>query len=875
MMQKNTLQILNQNNLPIGAAFLVSDDLLLTCAHVVNAAGSAAGQAVSLRTPSGTEISATVEAWRDESAEDVASLRLATPLDGMSPLPLGASSGAKGHAFSTYGFPKPDQALSGSGTITGYAILNGIQYLQLESPQVTPGFSGAPVFDEVTQRVVGMVVAIAPPDEYQRQGTTAFAVPAETLRAIVPELQLSERSPYRSLDAFTEADADLFFGRERVVTKLLESLKRNPRFLAVLGPSGSGKSSVVQAGLIPALRNGHLSGSEKWGILSIRPGTQPFEQLASAGMSDPTDLVQAASDWLAAHPENERLLILIDQFEELLVSTPSDIRADFVAALANLLDSPMDVTVLLTLRDDFYNRFTQDAGDLVDWMEAALVNIPPTLEEDELRQIIERPARDLGLVFASGLVDAILADARTADPSGRALRSTVLPLLEFALTQLWERRVDGELTHAAYRAMGGVTGGLSQWADRAYYALDEAQRAIARRVFSELVTLGDETQGIADTRRVRSIAELTAKDGEGTKSVLDALVAARLLVARHDESSGQDTVEIIHETLLREWGLLEGWLQDDRQFLLWREGLRAAQAAWQESGQDAGALLRGMRLRQAEDWVEERPHSLSPQDEKFLRASQAELVKDRRRTRLRWTILVSVILFAVVTTTLALTGELNALIYRPVDMDGYWVSIPAGEFMMGSEIGDSDESPAHWVSLDAFEIGKYEITNRQYAQCVQADICDKPSSSQYSNSVHTRHPITSVSWYDAYIFCEYAGGRLPTEAEWEYAARGGLKEKSYPWGDQAPDCMRANFAPDDYCVGSTSPVGDYPANRYGLYDMAGNVWEWTEDWYANDYDRKVLRGGFWNSEEYSLRVSYRFATTPESRHFSYGFRCAR
>ena len=235
-------------------------------------------------------------------------------------------------------------------------------------------------------------------------------------------------------------------------------------------------------------------------------------------MSDPTHLVQAASDWLAAHPQNERLLILIDQFEELLVSTPSDTRADFVAALADLLDSSLPVTVLLTLRDDFYNRFTQDAGALVDWMEAALVNIPPTLEEAELREIIDRPARDLGLVFAPGLVDAILADARTADPSGRAIRSTVLPLLEFALTQLWERRVEGELTHDAYRAMGGVTGGLSQWADRAYYALDEGQRAIARRVFSELVTLGDETQGIADTRRVRNIAELTAKDGEANQN---------------------------------------------------------------------------------------------------------------------------------------------------------------------------------------------------------------------------------------------------------------------------------------------------------------------------------------------------------------------
>jgi hypothetical protein len=467
-MHNNLIQLLSPSSLPVGAAFLAGDDLILTCAHVVTAAGSAPGEKISLRAPSGMQLTATVESdtWRDENHEDIATLRLDEALTEMKLLPLGASNASKGHSFSTYGFPKPDQALSGSGRITGRATINWVELLQLESAQVTPGFSGAPVFDEATQRVIGMVVAIAPPDEYQRQGTTAFAIPSETLRTTCPELHLSEICPYRSLDAFTEADANIFFGRERVTTKLLESLKRNPRFLAVLGPSGSGKSSVVQAGLIPALRQGNLLGSERWGILSIRPGTQPFEQLASLGMSEAAEnLVKSASDWLAAHPKKERLLILIDQFEELLVSTPANLRAEFIKSLADLLDSSVDVSIVLTLRDDFFGRFAQDAELLMGWMERAQVNIPGTLEEGELREMIERPARDLGLRFASGLVDAILADARTADPSGRSIRSTILPLLEFALAQLWERREDGELTHESYRNMGGVTGGLSQWAD--------------------------------------------------------------------------------------------------------------------------------------------------------------------------------------------------------------------------------------------------------------------------------------------------------------------------------------------------------------------------------------------------------------------------
>jgi WD40 repeat protein len=657
---KNVIRILNAEGSTVGAAFLAGDGLILTCAHVVRAAGSALGQKVSLCTPNGTQLTATVESeiCRNEEHDDITILRLAKPLVEIRPLPLGASSGSQGHTFSTYGFPKPGQALSGSGTITGNAALNGIQYLQLESSQVTPGFSGAPVFDEVSQRVVGMVAAIAPPDEYQRQGTTAFAIPAETLREVCPELQLSERCPYRSLDAFTEADAELFFGRERVIAKLLESLRRYPRFLAVLGPSGSGKSSVVQAGLIPALKSGHLSSSEKWGILTIRPGTQPFEQLASAGMSDPgAGLFEAASAWLESHPQDERLLILIDQFEELLVSTPSETRADFVAALADLLNSSLPVSVLLTLRDDFYGTFIQEAEPLVGWLERAQVIIPPRLEEGELREIIERPARDLGLRFAPGLVDAILNDARTADPSGRAIRSTVLPLLEFALTQLWERREEGELTHDAYRAMDGVTGGLSQWADRAYYALDEEKHAIARWVFSELVALGDEAQGIAETRLVRNIDELTEKDGDTTKAVLDKLVTARLLVARHDESSGKDTVEIIHETLLREWGLLENWLQSDRQFLLWRDGLRASQQAWQESGQDTGALLRGVPLGEAEEWLEKRGDDLGRFEQEYITKSVALRRRGEHNRRL---VMAGLGLVTVVMAVLAFWGSSQA-----------------------------------------------------------------------------------------------------------------------------------------------------------------------------------------------------------------------
>jgi len=230
------------------------------------------------------------------------------------------------------------------------------------------------------------------------------------------------------------------------------------------------------------------------------------------------------------------------------------------------------------------------------------------------------------------------------------------------------------------------------------------------------------------------------------------------------------------------------------------------------------------------------------------------------------------------------------LIYR-------WVSIPAGEFLMGSEEGRSNESPVHAVYVDAFEIGEYEVTNHQYAQCVLSGICGKPAefgNLKYSTEEYALNPVTGVNLNDAESFCDYAGGRLPTEPEWEYAARGGWENQPYVWGDDEPDCERANINGDGECIRGTSPVGDYAPNGYGLYDMAGNVWEWTADWYAESYyanspasnptgpesvstvDTKVSRGGSWKSLDVYMPVSYRHDWFyPDYWSDSLGFRCVR
>jgi formylglycine-generating enzyme required for sulfatase activity len=258
---------------------------------------------------------------------------------------------------------------------------------------------------------------------------------------------------------------------------------------------------------------------------------------------------------------------------------------------------------------------------------------------------------------------------------------------------------------------------------------------------------------------------------------------------------------------------------------------------------------------------------------------------------------------------MGVTGKLGWRIYRPLPME--WVRIPASEFLMGSseeELGLAleqcstclgykfDDEMPHTVYLDAYEIGRYEVTNKQYAQCVRAGACDKLEDQRYDEPAYEDHPVVYVSWFDAQAYCEWHhGARLPTEAEWEKAASGG-DGRFYPWGDEDPDCTRANyFAMDGACVGDTTSVGNYPYGpifdgEMGM-DMAGNAWEWVQDWYAEDYynnsgsaenpqgpdngDFRVKRGGSWKSESIFLRSASRLQQTPDSAESDIGFRCAR
>ncbi|MCM1973714.1 trypsin-like peptidase domain-containing protein [Streptomyces sp. G1] len=673
-------QVLGPDGEVAGAGFLVAEDVLVTCAHVVRAAGAGAGELVRVVFPhmAGADgLEGRVEEWRAPEAEDVAFIRLREPPPSARVLSLGSAEGCGGHRVRSFGFPaqaRQDGHL-GFGRVGGLlpASQNTNALLQLtEANDLTTGFSGGPVLDEMTGLVVGMVTEITAPDRFGRGQNIAYATPTEVLREVRPELAAQDVCPYRGLESFTTEHAPWFRGRGEAVRQVLANLASGRRMTLLLGPSGSGKSSLVQAGVLQALSEGQVPGSDRWLPVLARPRQDLPTEIERAGLPGASrDGISAAvTGKLLSEPEHQRVLLVIDQFEELLVQGTDGRPGDFMAVIDDITTAAGEhgpLSVILIMRDDFYHQLAALAPQLLAAATPGLLNIPGVLSADDLHDIIVERARLVGLRFQPGLPEQIISDVLASSPDGTAPGQapvTVLPLLELTLDQLWRRRKDGFLTHEAYRRIGGVTGSLTTWCDSALGQLSPGQQEIARHVLTSLVRPADRSRRTPPVRAQVPLNELRdlavgpersssgSPDGSPGSSPdspqdddVDAVIATlarhriittqRLRDPQHpDAPPGEPVAELIHDALIRDWGALREWVRLDHEFLEWLDRTRVRQARWAEQ-RDPGDLLAGTALAEGVDWSRSGQWGLPDDIATFLSASrQRQEAAAQRRKRL-------------------------------------------------------------------------------------------------------------------------------------------------------------------------------------------------------------------------------------------------
>lgn len=478
------------------------------------------------------------------------------------------------------------------------------------------------------------------------------------------------KNPYKGLRAFQQADADDFFGRDELVTELVDHLGvsgNNYDFLAVVGPSGSGKSSVVKAGMLPRIQDGALNPDSKWYTAEMVPGTHPIEELEAAllGVStsefpglinqlkeDERGFVRAVKRII---PEDSEFVLFIDQFEETFTLVDDeDERAHFLKAILNAVeDERSRIKIVVTLRADFYDRplLYQEFGKLI----RRYTELVLPLTDAELEATIVGPAERVGMTLEPGLVAAIVTDVYQ--------QPGALPLLQYALTELFERRETRNMTLAAYREIGGTAGALARRAEELYQSFNESEQAATRQMFLRLVTLGE---GTDDTRRRIFQAELLTlgKYGQAMPNVIDSFGKYRLLTFDHDPQTRSSTLEVAHEALIRQWERMRDWLDESRESLRLHRRLRLGADEWNQARRDPSFLASGTRLQQFEEWQSSSDIVMSDMERTFLEMSihareeqeQQELERQQHEEELERRAEQRLRMLAVVMTIAAVIG---------------------------------------------------------------------------------------------------------------------------------------------------------------------------------------------------------------------------
>jgi formylglycine-generating enzyme required for sulfatase activity len=744
------------------------------------------------------------------------------------------------------------------------------------------------------------------------------------------------RPPYRGLRPLEAEDAGIFFGRDGAIVEVLDRLRglretTPPRLLVILGASGAGKSSFLRAGLFPRLnrddrnflplsiiRPERAAISGETGLLAaledafaaakILIARADLRAVFQAGAIKLKPLLQALAEKATpkaldadAKPKPPALIVSIDQAEELFLAEAQDEAQPFLALLRDLLieDAPAVIAVC-TIRSDNYERL-QLAPEL-EGVRQDMLSLPP-MPKGSYAEVIKGPARRLegtarALKIEDGLVEALLADIEAGDAKD------ALPLFAFTLERLYgEYHAGGTLKLAHYDALGRVKGSIEAAVERALQAAD-ADPAIPRDRVARLALLrrglipwlaGIDPDTSAPRRRVARLAEIPAD----ARRLIQHLVEQRLLATDVNKKTGEATIEPAHEALLRQWGLLEGWLAEDAGLLAVLEGVKRASRDWAANNRDRAWLAHAADRLAAAERLPARPDlaaNLEPTDREYLAACRKAEADARRGKRL----LLAGIYVLLIGVIVGLVGWIEQSYIaaqwrwwrtdRPFLAANMWpyvltpaaeqalkpdpnqsfrecapkqqdkdycpdmVVVPAGSFMMGSppsEKGRVDsEGPQHTVTIDKpFAVAKFAVTFDEWDTCVTYGDC--PQGIRDGGFGRGQRPVIFVTWDDAQFYAAWLSKmtgkpyRLLTEAEYEYVTRAGT-QTAYPWGDDiGKNNANCKGCGSKWDAGQTAPVGSFKPNAFGLYDMVGNVFQWVEDCVHNNYDGAPTDGSAW------------------------------
>lgn len=774
---------------------------------------------------------------------------------------------------------------------------------------------------------------------------------------------IEDRCPYLGLSAFSRNDARLFFGRHQetleALTFLGDQSQTNPgklqqivgthytRWLQIEGNSGAGKSSLVQAGMLPMIERGALwarTGFGDWRILGpMMPGKNPLAKLAEileqGLIDDPAkrdiDARQArliakesglASTLKGFKQESTAFLLIVDQFEELFTFADEAERKQFDALLTTALQDPdCPLFLINTVRADFLDRFEYLPRLQDIYNRHCKRYFLPGISTHGLREIIEQPARLAGL-DVSEVTTAILNDAR--DEIG------ALPLVENALSILWEHRNNNRLSGEAYRQQGGLAGMLSTQADKLMQRIDQAVpkgKLLALELLLRLTRINDEGR---HTRQRITLDEAIFVAGNGDdksgKQVVEMLSGQRDITVLNTEHQNvlrlitlnpeqdQHYVDLIHETLIRArgkdektgkltgyWPTLYDYIEKNRDRDLYRQQLAHESKQWQQS-KGLGRL-----------W------SLRYSDLNKYRALR--IPKNTTESRfLAWSRRAQVTLVALLAMLVVYGAESIIWVQKhSLSLDMIWTlqrfrlgyaplpaltekPIPSGSFNMGEQdaafiakLGEMEKHfgvPGKPIDIaKPFYLSKTEVTYEQYDYYVWQQHRSGKTEVAFPNTAkggRGNQPVVNVNWFEAVAYASWLEKqtnnqcRLPTEAEWEYAARAETTT-AYPWGNETgSNNVNCDGCDSQWDNKESAPVGSFAANQFGLYDMSGNVWEWTcSNWRerfddsahqcnkdTKDTQSRVLRGGSWGDDPVNVRAPVRLDSHPDFRGNDIGFR---